>query len=150
MVKPGLDPKIAAAAAAAKAGADAQKAADAAAAKMAADQAKADAAAAEVPTPTSATESVMAQSSIDSDVKVNSTHLDAATRGKPGIPDLCRGRHHRRRLSGHAVAGAHQRHDRARGPGGRDSLGITFERIDSVNKVIYFKDSTGAEVSKNY
>jgi hypothetical protein len=29
-------------------------------------------------------------------------------------------------------------------------LGIAFDRIDADKKVIYFKDATGAEVSKNY
>jgi hypothetical protein len=30
------------------------------------------------------------------------------------------------------------------------SLNITFDHIDVDHKVIYFKDSTGAVVSKNY
>jgi hypothetical protein len=30
------------------------------------------------------------------------------------------------------------------------ALGVVFERIDAPRKMIYFKDYTGAEVSKNY
>jgi len=30
------------------------------------------------------------------------------------------------------------------------ALGITFDKIDAVNKLIYFKDTSGAICSKNY
>jgi hypothetical protein len=149
VAKPVPDPK-AAAAAAAKAAADSAKAAEAAAAKKAADQAKADAAAAGTPTPTATTESVMAESSIDSDVKVTSTHLDAAPAASAAfrtfvagavIGGVFQGTPSRALINGSIVR---------EGQVVENSLGISFERIDSVNKVIYFKDSTGAEVSKNY
>jgi hypothetical protein len=146
VAKPLADPK---AAAAAKAASDAAKAADAAAAKKAADQAAA-AAALEAPTPTPAIESVMAPSSIDSDVQVTSTHIDAAPAASAAFRTF---------VAGATIDGVFQGHpSRAlingaivrEGQMVENSLGISFERIDALNKVIYFKDTTGAEVSKNY
>jgi hypothetical protein len=146
VAKPVPDPK---AAAAAKAAADAAKAADAAAAKKAADLAAAAAAQA-VPTPTPAVESVMAPSSIDSDVQVTSTHIDAAPAASASFRTF---------VAGATIGGVFQGHpSRAlingsivrEGQMVENALGISFERIDAVNKVIYFKDTTGAEVSKNY
>jgi hypothetical protein len=152
VIKPLKDPKqvaAEAAAAAAKTAADAQKAAEALAAKRAADQAKADAAALEV-TPTPATESVMAQASLTTDVKVNITHLDAAQAASPAFRTF---------VAGASIGGVFQgTPSRAlingtivrEGQIVESQLQITFDRIDSIRKVIYFKDSTGAEVSKNY
>jgi hypothetical protein len=145
VAKPGTDAK----AAAAKAAADAAKGADAAAAKKAADQA-AEAQAVPTPTPTPAVESVMAPSSIDSDVQVTSTHIDAAPAASAAFRTF---------VAGATIGGVFQGHpSRAlingtivrEGQMVENSLGISFERIDAANKVIYFRDTTGAEVSKNY
>jgi hypothetical protein len=137
--------------AAAKAAADAKLAADAAA-KRKAEQAKADAdaAAANAPTPTPATESVMAMSSLTTDVKVNNTHLDAAPAASAAfrafvagasIGGVFQGKPARALINGTIVR---------EGQVVEGALGITFDRIDSVQKIIYFKDATGAEVSKSY
>jgi hypothetical protein len=144
--------KDAAAAMAAKAAAlEQSKLAAAALAAKAAEAAKAEAAAAqEVPTPTPATESVMAQSPLTTDVKVNSTHLDAAPAASPAF---------RAFVAGASIGGVFQgKPSRAlingtivrEGQIVENTLGIAFERIDSETKTIYFKDSTGAEVSKGY
>jgi hypothetical protein len=142
----------AAAAAAAKAAADAKSLAATIAAKHAAEQAKVDAAAEgqDVPTPTPASEEVMAQSSITSDVKVNNTHLDAAPAASSAfrafvasasIGGVFQGTPSRALINGSIVR---------EGQVVEGSLGIAFDKIDAANKVIYFKDSTGAVVSKNY
>jgi hypothetical protein len=137
------------AAAAAKAAADAQKAADALAAKRAADAAAA-AAAAQEPTPTPATESVMADASLTKDVKVNTTRLEAAPAASAAF---------RTYVAGAEIGGVFQgTPSRAlingtifrEGQVVENQLGIIFDRIDADKKVIYFKDTTGAEVSKNY
>jgi hypothetical protein len=140
-----------AAALAAKAAADAAKEQAAATAKIRADKEKADAAASQAPlTPTPETESVMAQSSITTDVKVNNTHLDAAPAASPAFRTF---------VAGASIGGVFQgTPSRAlingtivrEGQSVEGVLGITFDRIDSVKKIIYFKDSTGAEVSKSY
>jgi hypothetical protein len=141
-----------AAAAAAKAAADAAKLAQEAAAKRKADQAKADAEAAAqaAPTPTPATESVMAMSSLTNDVKVNNTHLDAAPAASAAFRTF---------VAGASIGGVFQgKPARAlingtiarEGQVVEGTLGISFDRIDSVQKIIYFKDTTGAEVSKSY
>lgn len=148
--KPAVDPAKAAADAAAKAAA-------AAAARKSAEQAKIDAAAnaAEVtPTPppdvTNGTQSVMAQASIGSDVKANITRLDTSSAASADfrafvanadIGGVFQGTPSRALINGRIIR---------EGQVVDDTLGITFERIDSVNKVIYFKDTTGAEVSRNY
>jgi hypothetical protein len=132
-------------------------AADDLAAKRKAEQAKVDAAIAgeDVPTPTptpatAATESVMVQTDITSDVKVNSTHLDAAPAASAAfrtfvadasIGGVFQGTPSRALINGSIVR---------EGQVVDSSLGIEFERIDSDKKAIFFKDSTGAEVSKNY
>jgi hypothetical protein len=135
--------------AAAKAAADAAKLANAAA-KHAADQAKIDASTQAEPTPTPATESVMGESSIDPDVKVNNTHLDAAPAASAAFRTF---------VAGASIGGVFQgKPSRAlingtivrEGQVIESSLGIAFDRIDADQKIIYFKDSTGAEVSKNY
>jgi hypothetical protein len=152
VVKDIKDAAAVTAAAAAKAAADATKLADAIAAKRAAEQARVDAAAEgrDVPTPTPATESVMGQSEITSDVKVNNTHLDAAPAASAAF---------RAFVAGASIGGVFQgKPSRAlingtivrEGQVVEGALGIAFDRIDSANKVIYFKDSTGSVVSKNY
>lgn len=144
--------KVDAEAAAAKAAADAARLAQEAAAKRKAEQAKADAEAGVqiAPTPTPATESVMAMSSLTSDVKVNNTHLDAAPAASAAF---------RAFVAGASIGGVFQgKPARAliNGTIAREgqvvdgSLGIAFDRIDSVQKIIYFKDASGAEVSKSY
>jgi hypothetical protein len=151
VVKDVKDPAVVAAAAA-KAVADAAKLAEANAVKHAAEPAKVDAAVEgqDVPTPTPATEDVMAQSSITSDVKVNNTRLEAAPAASPAfrafvaaasIGGVFQGTPSRALINGTIVR---------EGQVVEGSLGVAFDRIDSVNKVIYFKDSTGATVSKNY
>jgi hypothetical protein len=131
--------------------AEADKLAEAAlAAKRAEDQAKIDAANVPTPTPTPAVESVMAQSDITSDVKVNSTHLDAAPAASAAfrtfvasasIGGVFQGTPSRALINGAIVR---------EGQIVESSLAIQFERIDSDRKVIFFRDSTGAEVSKDY
>jgi len=131
-------------------------AAAAIASKRSAEQAKVDAAAAgdDTPTPTPApaatTESVLEQTDLSSDVKVNSTHLDAATAASSAfrnfvanasIGGVFQGTPSRALINGSIMR---------EGQVVESSLGIAFERIDADKKVIYFKDSTGAEVSKNY
>jgi hypothetical protein len=141
------DPAVAAAAEAAVA--EATKLSEASA-KRAADQAKADAAAARAPTPAPATESVMGDSVISSDVKVNNMRIDAAPAASAAfrtyvasatIGGVFQGVPSRALINGTIVR---------EGQVVDSELGIAFNRIDSTNKVIYFKDSTGAEVSKNY
>jgi hypothetical protein len=147
-------PKDDPAAVAAKAAAAdaAKKAQDAvAAAKRIADQAKADAAAGEnSPVPAVTSESVMADASISKDVKVNNTHLDAAPAASAAF---------RAFVAGASVGGVFQGHpSRAlingtivrEGDVVESALGISFDRIDSIQKIIYFKDASGAQVSKSY
>jgi galactitol-specific phosphotransferase system IIB component len=140
-----------ASAAAAKA-ASTPKLADVVVTTKATEQAKVDAAAEgqDVPTPTPASESVMAQSNISADVKVNNTHIDAAPAASPSfrafvasasIGGVFQGSPARALINGTIVR---------EGQLVESALGISFERIDSAEKVIYFKDTTGAEVSKNY
>lgn len=135
---------------AAKAAAAAARDQAAAAAKIEADKAKAEAAAQDAPTPTPATESVMAQSPLATDVTVNNTHLDAAPAASPGfrafvasasIGGVFQGKPSRALINGTIVR---------EGQVVESVLGVTFDRIDSDKKIIYFKDSTGAEVSKGY
>jgi hypothetical protein len=122
-----------------------------------AEQAKVDAALAgedvSAPTPTpanAATESVMASANISSDVKVNSTHLDAAPAASAAfrtfvanasIGGVFQGSPARALINGSIVR---------EGQTVDGVLGIEFERIDSDKKSIFFKDGTGAEVSKDY
>lgn len=102
------------------------------------------------PTPTPATVSVMAQSQLTNDVKVNNTHLDAAPAASAdfrafvanaNIDGVFQGTPSRALINGVIVR---------EGQTVSAALGIAFDRIDAVKKVIYFKDSTGAEVSKGY
>jgi hypothetical protein len=116
------------------------------------EQAKLDAAlnGQEAPTPTPATVSVMAQSQLSTDVKVNSTHIEAAPAASAdfrtfvanaSIGGVFQGTPSRALINGVIVR---------EGQTVSSTLGIAFERIDAEKKVIYFKDSTGAEVSKEY
>jgi len=121
------------------------------------EQAKLDAAAAgeDVPTPTptpntAPVESVMAQTDITSDVKVDATHLNAAPAASAAfrtfvanasIGGVFQGTPSRALINGSIVR---------EGQLVDNSLGIEFERIDAEKKAIFFKDATGAEVSKDY
>ena len=153
---PKKDPKDLAAEAAAKAAAEASKLVDsgqkAIAARKAAEQAKLDAAAnlQDAPTPTPASEIVMAPTTITTDVKVNSTRIDAAPAASAafrtfvagaGIGGVFQGTPSRSLINGSIVR---------EGQTVESSLNIVFDHIDVDHKVIYFKDSTGAVVSKNY
>jgi hypothetical protein len=127
------------------------------AARRKAEQAKVDAALAgedaptPTPTPAAATsESVMVQTNITSDVKVNSTHLDAAPAASAAfrtfvananIGGVFQGTPSRALINGSIVK---------EGAVVDSILGIEFERIDSDKKAIFFKDGSGAEVSKDY
>jgi hypothetical protein len=125
------------------------------------DQAKLDALASgqDAPTPTpplppppdnTIVESVLGDSSVSKDVKVGSTPIDAGRAASPAFRTF---------VAGAVIGGVYQgTPSRAlingtivrEGQTVDSSLGIAFERIDSARKVIYFKDYTGAEVSKNY
>ena len=155
--KPLVDVKQAAADAAAKAAAKlVESGQNAIALQRQAAQAKVDAAASgEEVTPTpppdvDTTQSVMAQASIGSDVKANITRIDSSNAASADfrafvanadIGGVFQGAHARALINGKIVR---------EGQVLDDALGIIFERIDSDKKVIYFKDATGAEVSKNY
>jgi hypothetical protein len=122
-----------------------------------AEQAKVDAAlagddaATPTPTPTQvASESVMAQTNVTADVKVDTTHLDAAPAASAAfrtfvanasIGGVFQGEHSRALINGSIVR---------EGQVVDSTLGISFEKVDADKKTIFFKDSTGAEVSKNY
>jgi hypothetical protein len=92
----------------------------------------------------------MVQSNLTSDVKVNSTRIEAAPAASAAfrtyvasanIGGVFQGTPSRALINGTIWR---------EGQMVESVLQITFDRIDSVNKVIYFKDSTGAEVSKSY
>jgi hypothetical protein len=123
---------------------------------VAAERAKAEkaraeaAAAAAAAIPDETTESVMANTDLSSDVKVNSTHLNAAVAASPAfrafvanasIGGVFQGTPSRALINGQIVR---------EGQMVDDTLGVIFERIDAAKKAIFFKDSSGAEVSKNY
>ena len=130
---------------------------DAIAARRAAEQAKVDAAAnGDEPTPTPppdvvpGTESVMAQASVGSDVKANITRLDTSSAASSDfrayvanadIGGVFQGSPSRALINGRIIR---------EGQVVDDTLGISFERIDAEKKIIFFKDATGAEVSRNY
>src|ERR1017187_9207620 len=124
------------------------------------DQAKLDAPASgqDAPTPTppppapdiTVVESVLGDTSVSKDVKEGSTPIDAGRDASPAFRTF---------VAGSVIGGVYQGvPSRAlingtivrEGQTVDGSLGIAFERIDAANKVIYFKDYTGAEVSKNY
>jgi hypothetical protein len=123
---------------------------------VAAERAKAEraraeaAAAAAAAVPDETTESVMANTDLSSDVKVNSTHLNAAVAASPAfrafvanasIGGVFQGTPSRALINGQIVR---------EGQMVDDTLGVVFERIDAAKKAIFFKDASGAEVSKNY
>jgi hypothetical protein len=107
------------------------------------------------PTPVPATDgggtqSVMAQSNIDSDVKVNNTQIDTSAAASPEFRDFVananiggvfQGTPARALINGRVVR---------EGQVLDTVLGISFDRIDATKKIIYFKDATGAVVSKDY
>ncbi len=103
------------------------------------------------PIPTSAiTESVLGQSSISNDVTVGNMPIDAAPEASAAfrsfvanaeIGGVYQGSPSRAFINGTVVR---------EGQVLDSALGIAFERIDSSRKIIYFRDYTGAEVSKNY
>ena len=142
---------------AAKAGELVAKGQNAIAAQRAQQQAKIDAAAngeeepTSVPTVSTApTESVMGESTISKDVRVNNTPIVAAVAASPAfrafvsnatIGGVFQGVPSRALINGTVVR---------EGQVLDSSLGIAFERVDADKKVIYFKDYTGAEVAKNY
>jgi hypothetical protein len=133
----------------------AKAAAAAKATDTAAAQAKADTAAAVVPTPvptaaTDASQSVMAQADLTTDVKVNDKLIQAAPAASPefrtfvanaSIGGVFQGTPSRAIINGRIVR---------EGQVIDNQLGVTFDRIDATKKMIYFRDSTNAEVSKNY
>ena len=97
-----------------------------------------------------ATISVLEKSQLATDVKVNNTRLDAAPAASAdfrafvanaSIGGVFQGTPARALVNGVIVR---------EGQVVSGALGIAFERIDAFKKVIYFKDSTGAEVSKSY
>jgi hypothetical protein len=96
------------------------------------------------------TTSVMAQASIGSDVKANITRLDTTSAASAdfrafvanaNIGGVFQGTPSRALINGRIIR---------EGQVVDDTLGISFERIDADKKVIYFKDATGAEVSRDY
>lgn len=124
-------------------------------ARRAAEQAKMDAIAngQEPPTPTPSpdvAQAVMAQTSLSNDVKVNNTPIVAAPTasaafrafvGNASIGGVFQGTPSKALINNRIVR---------EGQTVDSELGIVFDRIDVVKKNIYFKDATGAEVSKNY
>jgi len=119
------------------------------------EQAKLDALAGqEEPTPTAAptgpSQTVMGNTSISSDVKVGNTPIDAgpaasaafrAFVASANVGGVYQGIPAKALINGSIVR---------EGQVVDGALGVAFERIDAVKKVIYFKDYTGAVVSKNY
>jgi hypothetical protein len=148
-VIPKVNPDAARALAAEKAAA----AAKLAAAKAAKEKADAEAAAMPTPTPTPASMTpvaVMANTNITSDVKVNNTQVEAAPAASAAFRTF---------VAGAEIGGVFQGHPSKALVNGTivregqiidSTLAIEFERIDAYRKVIYFRDATGAEVSKNY
>jgi len=102
------------------------------------------------PVPSGPNQIVMGNSNISSDVKVGNTPIDAAPAASAAfrnyvanatIGGVFQGSPARALING-TIAREGQVID---GP-----LGIAFERIDARQRIIFFKDYTGAEVSKNY
>ena len=121
------------------------------AAKRAAEQAKLDAMAnlQDAPTPVP-TETELIQSTLTKDVKVNNTpvssNLTATAAFKAFVADAAIGGVFQGKPSKALINGRIARE----GQVVDSELGIVFDRIDAEHKVIFFKDATGAEVSKNY
>ena len=93
---------------------------------------------------------ILAQTTLATDVKVNNNRVEAAPAASAAFRTFVAGAtiggvfqgHPSRALINGAIVKEGQMIDGA--------LNITFDRIDAVRKVIYFKDSSGAEVSKSY
>jgi hypothetical protein len=120
------------------------------AARRAAEQAKLDAAANPTPAPADSGQAVMAESNISKDVKVDNTPIVAAKAASPEFRTF---------VANASIGGVFQGTPSKAIINGRivresqvidSQLGITFDRIDVFKKMIYFKDGTGAEVSKSY
>jgi hypothetical protein len=125
------------------------------AARRAAAQAKVDALANEAPTPVPtnanvASQSVMAQANLTTDVKVNNALIEAAPAANTQFRTF---------VANASIGGVFQGTPSKAIVNGRivregqiveSQLGITFDRIDAAKKTIYFKDATGAEVAKAY
>jgi hypothetical protein len=130
---------------------------EAAIAARQAAQAKADALAngQDAPTPTPAnanvaSQSVMAQANLTTDVKVNNALIEAAPAANTqfrtfvanaSIGGVFQGTPSKAIINGRIVR---------EGQVVESQLGIMFDRIDAAKKTIYFKDATGAEVAKAY
>jgi hypothetical protein len=119
-------------------------------ARRQAEQAKVDALAngEEAPTPTPV--AVMEKAKLTKDVEVNNAPIVAAASASTefrafvanaSIGGVFQGKPSKALING-KVTREGQMVD--------SELGIAFDRIDADKKVIYFKDATGAEVSKNY
>jgi len=119
-------------------------------AKRQAEQAKIDAIAngEEAPTPTPVV--VMEKAKITKDVEVNNAPIVAASSASPefrafvanaSIGGVFQGKPSKALINGKITR---------EGQAVDTDLGIIFDRIDAEKKVIYFKDASGAEVSKNY
>jgi hypothetical protein len=102
------------------------------------------------PVPSGPNQIVMGDTKVSSDVRVDSTPLDVAPSASAAfrsyvanavIGGVFQGRPARALINGTIVR---------EGQIVNSALGIAFERINSPRKMIYFKDYTGAEVSKNY
>ncbi|HEY1849185.1 MAG TPA: hypothetical protein VGG37_08255, partial [Opitutaceae bacterium] len=93
---------------------------------------------------------ILAQTNLAADVKVNSNRVEAAPAASAAFRTFVAGAtiggvfqgHPSRALINGAIVKEGQMVDGV--------LNINFDRIDAVRKIIYFKDSTGAEVSKSY
>jgi hypothetical protein len=102
------------------------------------------------PVPSGPNQIVMGDTNISSDVRVGNTPLDAAPAASAAF----------RSFVANAVIGGVFQGTPARalingtivreGQVVNSSLGVAFERIDARRKMIFFKDYTGAEVSKSY
>lgn len=154
-----VDPKLLAAEALIKAAAASGKGVGITPAHGAAGQPNPDAGAAAVDVPpappvtgtdSDAGQAVMAQANLSSDVKVNNTPIVAAPAANAAF---------RAYVANASIDGVFQGSPAKALINGRivregqvldGELGIVFARIDSETKVIYFKDGSGAEVSKNY
>jgi hypothetical protein len=102
----------------------------------------------EAPTPTPV--AVMEKAKITKDVEVNNAPIIAAASASPefrafvanaSVGGVFQGKPSKALINGKVTR---------EGQVVDSELGILFDRIDAEKKVIYFKDASGAEVSKNY
>lgn len=119
-------------------------------AKRQAEQAKVDAIANGMEAPTPTPEVVMEKEKLTKDVEVNAAPIVAAPSASAEF---------RAFVANAAVGGVFQGTPAKALINGKITregqvvdadLGIVFDRIDADKKIIYFKDASGAEVSKNY